>query len=41
MRTLRVDMDHSQVKWEPVRPEYERLGGRALIAGILPAEVPP
>jgi aldehyde:ferredoxin oxidoreductase len=33
-------MDRLRVKWEPVSPEYERLGGRAFIAGILLAEVP-
>ena len=38
---LRVDMDRLQVRREPVPPEYERLGGRALIAGIMLAEVPP
>lgn len=41
MKTLRVDMTDLQVRWEPVLPEYERLGGRALIAGIMLAEVPP
>ena len=41
MKVLRVDMDRLQVKWEPVSPEHERLGGRALIAGIMLAEVPP
>ena len=41
MKILRVDMDRLQVKWEPVGPEHEHLGGRALIAGILLAEVPP
>jgi aldehyde:ferredoxin oxidoreductase len=33
-------MSSLQVRWEPVLPQYERLGGRALIAGILLAEVP-
>jgi aldehyde:ferredoxin oxidoreductase len=41
VKILRVDMDRLQVKWEPIPSEYERLGGRALIAGILLAEVPP
>jgi aldehyde:ferredoxin oxidoreductase len=34
-------MERLQVEWEPGSPEYERLGGRALIAGIMLAEVPP
>jgi aldehyde:ferredoxin oxidoreductase len=34
-------MTQLQVEWEPVPAEYERLGGRALIAKILLAEVPP
>ena len=33
-------MDRLQVQWESVSPEYERLGGRALIAGLMLAEVP-
>jgi aldehyde:ferredoxin oxidoreductase len=41
MKILRVDMNRLGTKWEPVPPEYEHLGGRALIAGILLAEVPP
>jgi aldehyde:ferredoxin oxidoreductase len=41
VKVLRVDMDRLQVRWEPVPSEYERLGGRALIAGVLLAEVPP
>jgi aldehyde:ferredoxin oxidoreductase len=41
VKILRIDMDRLQVKWEPIPPEYERLGGRALIAGVLLAEVPP
>jgi aldehyde:ferredoxin oxidoreductase len=40
LKTLRVDISNLQIRWEPVPPEYERLGGRALIAGILLAEVP-
>ena len=34
-------MERLQVEWEPGSPEYERLGGRALIAGIMLPEVPP
>ncbi len=34
-------MDRLQVRREPVPPEYERLGGRALIAAVLLAEVAP
>jgi len=34
-------MDRLEIKWEPVPSEYEHLGGRALIAGTLLAEVPP
>ena len=41
MKMLRVDMDRLQVRWESVPSEYEHLGGRALIAGILLGEVPP
>jgi aldehyde:ferredoxin oxidoreductase len=41
VKILRVDMDRLQARWEPVPAEYERLGGRALIAGILLGEVPP
>ena len=41
MKLLRVDMNQSQVRWEPVPPVYERLGGRALIARVLLEEVPP
>ena len=41
MRILRVDMDRLATKWESVSSDYERLGGRALIAGILLTEVPP
>ncbi|MCL7453482.1 MAG: aldehyde ferredoxin oxidoreductase, partial [Anaerolineae bacterium] len=41
MKILRVNMDRLQVTWEPVSPEYEHLGGRALIAQILLDEVPP
>src|SRR4030043_2426764 len=41
MKLLRVDMNQSQLWWEPVPPVYEHLGGRALIAKILLEEVPP
>jgi len=34
-------MDRLEAKWESVLPEYERFGGRALIAKILLTEVPP
>jgi len=34
-------MNQAQVRWEPVPPVYERLGGRALIARLLLEEVPP
>ena len=41
MNILRVNMGRLEAKWESVLPEYERLGGRALIAKILLTEVPP
>jgi aldehyde:ferredoxin oxidoreductase len=41
MRILRIGMDRLESSWEPISSEYERLGGRGLIAGILLAEVPP
>ena len=41
MKTLRVNMDRLEAEWESVPPDYERLGGRALIAKILLTEVPP
>lgn len=41
MKILRVNMDRLEVTWEPVPSEYERFGGRALIAKILLTEVPP
>jgi aldehyde:ferredoxin oxidoreductase len=41
LKTLRVNVKNLQVTWEPVVPEYERLGGRALIAALLLGEVPP
>jgi len=34
-------MARRQVAWEPVPPEYERVGGRALIVRVLLREVPP
>ena len=34
-------MDRLETQWEAVSPEYEHLGGRALIARILLTEVPP
>lgn len=34
-------MKESAIEWGPVPPDYERLGGRALIAKILLNEVPP
>jgi aldehyde:ferredoxin oxidoreductase len=41
MKMLRINMKEGQIRWEPVLPEYERLGGRALIDKILLMEVPP
>jgi aldehyde:ferredoxin oxidoreductase len=41
MKILRVNMDRLESKWESISSEYERLGGRALIAKILLTEVPP
>jgi aldehyde:ferredoxin oxidoreductase len=38
---LRVNMKEAQITWEPVPAEYERLGGRALIAKLLLNEIPP
>ena len=38
---LRVNMKEAQIAWEAVPAEYERLGGRALIARLLLNEVPP
>lgn len=40
-KILRVDMSRLEVRTEPLPPEYERFGGRALIARILLNEVPP
>ena len=41
MKILRVNMDRLESNWESISSEYERLGGRALIAKILLTEVPP
>ena len=41
MKLLRVDMALLQVQWEDVPVQYERLGGRALIAKLLLEEIPP
>jgi aldehyde:ferredoxin oxidoreductase len=41
MKLLRVNMSERQIEWAPVPPIYERLGGRALIAGLLLEEIPP
>jgi aldehyde:ferredoxin oxidoreductase len=41
MRILRVNMDRLEINWESISPKYERLGGRALIAGIMLTEVAP
>ena len=38
---LRVNMKEAVIRWEPVPPEYEQLGGRALIAKLLLNEIPP
>ena len=35
MKILRVDMKHLESKWESLPPDYEHLGGRSLIAGML------
>jgi aldehyde:ferredoxin oxidoreductase len=41
MKMLRINVKENQIRWEPVLPEYEQLGGRALIDKILLMEVPP
>ncbi|MDM7998142.1 MAG: aldehyde ferredoxin oxidoreductase C-terminal domain-containing protein [Acidobacteriota bacterium] len=41
MKILRIDMEDSQIRWEPVPKAYEQLAGRALIAKLLLDEVPP
>jgi aldehyde:ferredoxin oxidoreductase len=38
---LRVNMKETVIRWESVPPEYEQLGGRALIAKLLLNEIPP
>jgi aldehyde:ferredoxin oxidoreductase len=38
---LRVHMKDGRISWDPVPQQYERLGGRALIAKFLLEEVPP
>jgi aldehyde:ferredoxin oxidoreductase len=41
VKVLRIDMKEAQIRWEPVSQEYERVGGRALIAKLLLNEIPP
>lgn len=41
MEVLRVNMKEGQIRRTPVDPDYERLGGRALIARLLLKEIPP
>ena len=41
MKLLRINMNQGEIHWEPVPAEYERFGGRALIAKILLNEIPP
>ena len=41
MKLMRVDMNMLDVRYEPVPSDYERLGGRALIARLLLEEIPP
>jgi aldehyde:ferredoxin oxidoreductase len=41
MKILRVNMDRLEAKGESTSPQYERFGGRALIAKILLTEIPP
>jgi aldehyde:ferredoxin oxidoreductase len=41
VKILRVDMKGANIRYEPVPVEYERLGGRALIARLLLNEIPP
>jgi aldehyde:ferredoxin oxidoreductase len=40
MKLLRVNMKDQEVKWESVPANYERQGGRGLIASILLNEIP-
>jgi aldehyde:ferredoxin oxidoreductase len=41
VKILRVNIKEPAIRWEPVPTEYERLGGRSLIAKVLLNEVPP
>ncbi len=41
VKILRVNMKEVEIRWEPVPPDYEQLGGRALIAKFLLNEIPP
>lgn len=41
MEVLRVNMKDGQIRRTPVDADYERLGGRALIARLLLKEIPP
>ena len=41
VKILRVNMKEAGIRWEPVPPDYEQLGGRALIAKLLLSEIPP
>jgi len=41
VKILRVNMKEGRIHWEPVPVDYERLGGRALIAKLLLNEIPP
>jgi aldehyde:ferredoxin oxidoreductase len=41
VKIVRIDMDRLEAMWQTVPANYERLGGRALIAAILLEEVPP
>ena len=41
MKLMRVNMEKLEVRWEPVPPVFEQLGGRALIAKLLLEEIPP
>ena len=35
MKMLRVNMKEGRISWDAVPQQYERLGGRALIAKLL------
>ena len=41
MKLMRVNMEKLEVRWEPVPPVFEQLGGRALIAKLLLEEILP